>query len=168
MSGLTPNGSKPRRGFYTYSAAFPCQATRQDFEAWAEKFYPHLVLFSYRVMSDDCGNDDNGGKLTSEDVSYYEVVLADPVAAGQFDQIATGVEGEVITVREATRRFWAACGFDGMMARNGAYLIDVLLEHQVRPIELTFVDDTKLASILGPFSGNTDALIKGFREALTS
>lgn len=160
------NGSKPRRGFHTYAAAFPCNATREDFEAWAEKFYPHLVLFSYRVMSDDCGNDDNGGKLTSEEVSYFEVVMADPVPAGQFDEIATGYEGEMITVREATRRFWVECGFERMFAKNGANLIDVLLEHQVRPVELAFLTKPEITSLFGSFSRDTQALIEGFGRAL--
>ncbi len=149
------------RRFRSYVGTF---AENTDFEEWATIAFPGMVIFVVIPLSDDCGNDENGGRFVG-DMRCYEVILADPLPEGQFDAIATGYEDEVITVREATRRFWVECGFSGKQTKNGEDLIEALLQRQIRPGDLFPLPDEQLVSIFGAFANDPLSLIEGFKEA---
>lgn len=146
------NGNGNGRRFKSYVGVF---ADGMDFEEWARMAFPGMVIFTVITLSDDCGNDENGSRFTNG--QCYEVVLAEP--------LENGLPEEVI---EATRKFWIQCGFEEIRTPGGANLVDVLIRHKVRPIDLAFLTYDEFVHVFSAFVTCKEDLYEGFRRALAS
>ena len=128
-------------------------ADEQGARQWASTQYPGMEILLVNAISMDCVSDESGSG--AREGICFEIVLAEPLTERMPEEVV-----------ERTRAFWEECGFSDVKTRSGDNLVDLLIQHKIRPINLAFMAEEEFVKVFDEFVVWSLDLYRRFKEAL--
>lgn len=126
---------------------------------WAKAQYPQMDVLLVNALAMDCASDEAGTSVGNG--ICFEIVLAEPLTDKMPEEVV-----------EPTRAFWEECGFGTVQTISGHNLVDLLIKHKIRPIDLALIAEERAEEeferVFSQFVVWSLDLYRRFKEALRS